>query len=796
MNKIIISLSLIILYLPIFSQNSKIDSLENILANHHETDIVKVNLLTGLAFDYNNIDAEKSLQYAMLADSLSDIIHYKKGKANSYNVIGVYYYYKSDFKRALEYYEKGLKIGEEIGNKSIINNFINNIGVIYMFQSQYDKALEYYDRKLEMDIKNQDTTEMCVAYNNFGIVYFYKGNYPRAMEYYQKTLELSEKINDKNLMSGAYGNIGHIYTKLNEYAKSLELTKKSYQLEIELGNKFSISRMALSMGTEYSKMDSLTKALEYYEKSLKTSKEIDYKINTSICYSNIGGIYSKQNDYPKALKYLKKGLALAEEIDSKNYIAAINIDLSKLYYKQKKYSLAIKHGEKGYEIAEEIDGKVKIKNASDILAKVYAEMGDYKKAYKYHLEYKNNSDSIYNESNIKEITNIENKYEFEKERIAIEQVKKDVIQQAETKYQKTIKNSFIIGFVLMIVFAIIIFINLTKIRKTNLLLSIKNKEIASQKEEIQTQAEELENKNKNLTELSKFKKLMTDTIIHDLKNPLNYIIGAAKDKNIRQTGYNMLNIVLNILDINKAQATELSVKLKKQNVDELIDNAVSQVEFLAEQKNLDFERTITKDFKIKADKDLTIRILVNLLTNAIKFSHINNKITIEASEKGKSMQIDVIDYGKGISQENLKNIFDEYSQVEATKSGEIQSTGLGLTFCRIAVEAQNAKIDVYSVLAEKTIFSLTFPLIAVSEKITEKIEDSKNKILFTDEEKKSIQYILPKLKDTDIFRATELTKLLNTVENSSENIKLWKQKIKTAMLATNKELYEKLIDNV
>ena len=795
MKKIILYISLIIVYLPVFSQNAKIDSVENILANHHETDTVKINLLTNLAYDYNNIDAEKSLRYAMLADSLSDIIHYKKGKANSYNVIGIYYYYKSDYTRALEYYEKGLEIGEEIENKKMISRFINNIGVIYMFQSKYDKALEYYDRKLKTDIESQDTTEMCKTFNNFGIVYHYKGNYPRAMEYYKKTLVLSEKIKDKNLISGAYGNIGIIYNNLGEYANALEYYQKSYQLEIELDNKFAISRKILSIGNIYSKMNNFSKALEYYEKSLKLSKEIDYKLNTSIAYRNIGGIYLQQNNYPKALEYLKKGLALAEEIGSQEYISGNNIDLCKVYYKQKKYSVAIIHGEKAYKIALEIGGKQKIKDASDILAKVYVAMGNYKKAYKYHVEYKNNSDSIYNESNIKEITNIENHYEFEKESIAVEQAKKDVIQQAKTKRQRTIRNSLIIGFVFMIIFVLLIYLNLAKIRKINLLLASKNKKIKTQKEEIQTQAEELKIKNSNLIELSKFKKLMTGAIIHDLKNSLSFIIGATNNKKIRQAGYNMLNIVLNVLDINKAQTINLNVNLKKQNIKELIGSAILQVDFLAEQKNIKFEKIIKNEFCINADKDLTIRILVNLFTNAIKFSSLNNKITIRVSEQEKLALIEIIDYGKGILPEKIDNLFKEYTQIEAKKSGKIKSTGLGLTFCKIATEAQNAKINASSIPDIQTNFSLLFSIVSILEMKTENKKESQIKILLTEEEQKNIQYILLKLKKIETFRATEILNLLNNIENSSENIKLWKQKITTAMYAMNDELYLKLINN-
>lgn len=346
-------------------------------------------------------------------------------------------------------------------------------------------------------------------------------------------------------------------------------------------------------------------------------------------------------------------------------------------------------------------------------------------------------------------------------------------------------------------------INTRRLEKENLkleqIVTERTIEIATQKEEIQTQAEELKIKNTNLIELDKFKKLMTGTVIHGLKNPLNHIIGTTNNKAIRQSGYNMLNIVLNILDVNKAQSTNLNVSLKEQNVDDLINSAILQVEYLTEQKNVNFEKITRENFIVKTDKNLTIRILVNLLTNAIKFSPLNSKITIQVKEDNQSAQIDVIDYGIGISTKNIDDIFNEYSQVEAKNSGEIQSTGLGLTFCKIATEAQNARIEVKSIPGEKTCFSLFLPLISSSEKKTEKETEKKQKnqteSFLTKEERLNMQQVLQKLKQTKIYQATEILNLLNTVEDSSENIKHWKENIKIAMYAMNQELFENIINN-
>ena len=346
---------------------------------------------------------------------------------------------------------------------------------------------------------------------------------------------------------------------------------------------------------------------------------------------------------------------------------------------------------------------------------------------------------------------------------------------------------------------LILRLNSKRLEKENLrleqIVTERTKEIAMQKEEIETQANELESQNTNLRELSKFKELMTGTIIHDLKNPLSNIIANTKDKKIRQSGYNMLNIVLNVLDINKAKSTKLSVNFVNENVERLIENAVLQVEYIAEQKNLSFEKIIYKEFKINADKDLTIRILVNLLTNAVKFSPVNKKITIRATEQNGFVQIDVIDYGKGIPEENIQHLFKEYSQLEARNSGSLPSTGLGLYFCKIASEAQNAQIFVKSIVNRETCFSIAFPIVSVKSKTQKTKEKQTETVFLTEEEMQEIQPVIDQLKQTEIYKGSDILKILMKIDSKSENVTRWKEKIKSAAFASNNELYKKLLNN-
>ena len=225
--------------------------------------------------------------------------------------------------------------------------------------------------------------------------------------------------------------------------------------------------------------------------------------------------------------------------------------------------------------------------------------------------------------------------------------------------------------------------------------------IEQQKEKIQTQ-------NERLIELDRFKQGMTSMIVHDLKNPLNTILHASdseieearanKKGIIKSTGRQMLNMVLNILDVNKFEEANVHLNIKENSLNEIFNLATAQVPFLLEQKNIQIINNATNTYIVKCDKEIIQRVFVNLLTNSIKYSPHNSKIelivgktsTDELPQDLKKIEfkeeindrllIALRDYGTGIKAGAVSEIFQKFKQIEATDSGSTKSTGLGLTF--------------------------------------------------------------------------------------------------------------------
>ncbi len=522
---------LILICLPslVFAQNNELDSLENLLKQHFAKDTLRINLLNAIAEKALYSDPEKTLLYALKADSLAGILDYDKGKAKSSFLIGTYYFLVSDIAVASKYAQNAIQLNEESGDKQELANCYILNGNIYSIKGDYQKSLEYIQKSLKICEEINYKAGMLKCYNNIGVTYSFQGNYPKSLESFQQSLKLSVELNDKRGMQKCYNNIGTIYTKQRDYSKSMEYLEKGLKLSEELNDKQGIAYCLGNIAANYSDQKDYPRALENFQKALKLSEEIEDISNIAICFNNIGLNYLDQNDYSRALEYFGKVLKLAEESGFQQTATESYIGFCEAYLKLKNYSLAIKYGGKGYASAVTIGSILTIKDASDLLSQAYAGSGNYQKAYKYYIEYKNYSDSLVNEENAKKITALEYtyKYEQEKELAEAEQQKKDAIQAEKTKRQKIIRNSLIIGLTMVLGLLSYVFYNLNEKKKTNRILAAQKKEISEknqklsttleiisfQKDEIEIQKREIEQKNKDLTSSIEYAERIQNAIL-------------------------------------------------------------------------------------------------------------------------------------------------------------------------------------------------------------------------------------------------------------------------------------------
>jgi signal transduction histidine kinase len=240
--------------------------------------------------------------------------------------------------------------------------------------------------------------------------------------------------------------------------------------------------------------------------------------------------------------------------------------------------------------------------------------------------------------------------------------------------------------------------------------------------------EQLEQNYKRLQELEKLRDDLTHMIIHDLRTPLTSIIAGVQtmdvlgDLNDDQRemmgialvgGDTLLTLINDLLDVEKLESGAMVLYYGLLSVSELVSASVGQVASLAEEKGVRLVLDIDDELpRLLGDESKLRRTLVNLLGNAMKFTPSGGTVTAGArqSEDGQSVVFSVRDTGEGIPAEAFERIFEKFGQVESRQSGRTMSTGLGLTFCKLAVESHGGHIEVESTPGQGSTFSFTIPL--------------------------------------------------------------------------------------
>jgi signal transduction histidine kinase len=147
-------------------------------------------------------------------------------------------------------------------------------------------------------------------------------------------------------------------------------------------------------------------------------------------------------------------------------------------------------------------------------------------------------------------------------------------------------------------------------------------------------------------------------------------------------------------------------------VKELVEQSLQQVSVWARRNRvtLTFEPGANVE-TVYADPAVTIRVLVNLLSNAIKFSPPQSVVTVRtAPSNANRVALSIADQGRGIPKEWEDKVFDKFVQVEARRAGSTVGSGLGLSFCRLAVEAQGGHIGLKSEINQGTTITFTLPM--------------------------------------------------------------------------------------
>ena len=435
-----------ILFLFCFSANSfsnDIDSLKKILStNIHDTS--RVNVLNALSKLFFNDNPDTAVTIAASSKSIAERIKYQTGLALALKNMGIGYYLQGKYKDAVITWQQAIEAYRLMGDKRGIANMLSNEGAVY----------------------------------------FAQGDEAKSLELHLQSLKMSEELNDTLRILTSLTNIGGVYlNKKATYKKALEYFLRSYKLSLAINDQYSIGTCSVNLGETYYKLGDDSTALVYLNKSVKAyegTENLPYSLNY------IGRVYTRQKEFDKAIRTHSEAFDLSKKLDTRLDMTQSLVGLAQAYAANGNIVLAIDAYKQSLDYGVPLNAVTEIKDAYQGLSSAYSQKSDFANAFKYQNLLLAIKDTIYNINTDKKLGTLQFTFDLEKKESQINLLNKDKeIQQQELRRQKLVRNGFIGGFAIVLLFAVVFFtqrnrISKEKKRSDELLLNILPEETAEE----------------------------------------------------------------------------------------------------------------------------------------------------------------------------------------------------------------------------------------------------------------------------------------------------------------------------
>jgi len=666
----------------------------------------KLKLLNQIANQMRYTKNEDAAKYLIRSEELALELRDWDQLAESYILQGIVWHNSKEVDSAFYYLNKGLNLSKEHDYFNGIIKGSINLGLFNYIKKDYKTALEHYKEGITVVERVSDIETVIMLFNNIALLYKSIGEYDLTFEYYHKALLLCEETNNSKGAGIVSSNLGLLYEKQKMYTKALEYLFKSLEIRRSRKNLKGESIVLNNLGVVYEGMGEYNMALEYYDLSLKIKEQLNQKKGIAKIYNNIGVIYKKEGKLDSARINYNRSLEINRKLNNRTGVSHNYTNIGILFKLEKEFEKAILFFNKAAEIAEEDNDIQELVRIYKGLSYCFKAVENYKNAYEYFYKYQIVNDSIYNLNSKKYIEEVEGKYQnlkIEKENQVL--LKDNLLKDEKLKIHLVISLMIVFVTISILLVLLVVVRNKVRLERINNVLANKNTEIEKQKRKLKLA-------NNELIELNSFKEDMINMLVHDLKNPLNVILNsdqfndnATKEEIIERASIQMLNLINNLLDVTKYEHSKMKLNLSEVNIINVIDSAVKHISILLNNRSLKILGNDINEIKIIADVEIMQRIIINLISNAIKFSKFNGEIIIQLTRFENKIQIAIQDFGFGIPEDKLELIFDKYEHTKSKDAEKFSSTGLGLTFCKMAAEAHGTILEVKSKINEGSVFS-------------------------------------------------------------------------------------------
>ena len=262
------------------------------------------------------------------------------------------------------------------------------------------------------------------------------------------------------------------------------------------------------------------------------------------------------------------------------------------------------------------------------------------------------------------------------------------------------------------------------------------------------------------TEVDRMKSEFIATVSHELRTPMTSIKGSlglvlggvagdlpADAKDLLAIAQNntdrLIRLINDILDISRIEAGKMEIKRAPIAASDAILRAVQELEGFARQRDIKITIEAPEELpRVMADADRLQQVLVNLISNAVKFSPPSTEVTLRSFLEHGQIHIQVIDRGPGIARDQQNAIFEKFHRVDNAASRKTGGTGLGLAICKAIVEEHGGHIWVESEVGEGSVFTFTLPVVPELREMTMPMAMGNKTVLVVDDDPDIVRLIM------------------------------------------------------
>jgi signal transduction histidine kinase len=652
---------------PCLYSQSKLDSLDNLLAN-------------------------------TTSDSVRILLLLEKAKYHEY----------SDYDIAKKITDEAMRLAEEKDWSWAKSKSYHRQSFLSTLRGDYSSALRFSNMRLPLTIEMKDTMQMANALNFLGNTYFELGEYDEAYYYFTKSFRLAESVNDSVQIAIALHNVGNVFRELGQHDIALSHLELSQKMSERINDRDGAAYSLKELGDVYLQKGDNIKAEELLTEALRVTRRLEIGILEPETISKLAELYLKKKEYEKALAYYDTAAQLNALTHNSLGEARARLGKGQVYLNEGEYDRALQLIDETLAVAKQLQARILEIQCMRVLSDLYEKKGEYKESLEYLKDFNRLQDMLFSQDMLEKLFQDQVRFETETKDIQIAALSRARLQQDdEIKRQEFIRN------ILVVVVALSVILLFTVYRSGQRRIRI-NKLLVEHQDEIKRRSIELE-------QLNQVKDKFFSIISHDLRSPINALAGILdlleKDqikpgefskvvRELKVQFNHTKTLINNLLDWALLQMDKLKIQSVKIDLKSLVSENFKLLGSL-HLKDIRFVNEVAADAYALADPNMINLVFRNLILNGIKFTESGGTITIKSKADGDRYLISVADTGVGITREVQEILFEKTSGYSTRGTANEKGTGLGLILCKEFVERNGGKIWVESEIGKGSTFYFT-----------------------------------------------------------------------------------------